>query len=146
MQNQPVRLKSKAFGTYSLANTLQITTEYITTSWAVVKGFFTREQRLLEHITLVEKSLHQAWWQSQQDRVAYKTLLSQYNQLYEGYQTILGSYESLLKATGESSRDTPPPSAYKELAIIFEKPDCFDNDNCGNVDDFDDNLKEEASV
>lgn len=111
----------------------------------MVKGFFTREQRLLEHITLVEKTLHQAGWQSQQDRVAYNSLLSQYNQLYEKHETILSSYESLLKATAESSRDTPPPSAYKELAVIFEKPDCFDSEDCGNIDGFDDNLKEEAN-
>lgn len=95
----------------------------------MVKGFFSREQRLLEHIAHVEKSLHQAGWQSQQDRIAYTTLISQYNQLYEGYQKVLGSYESLLKTVGEKSSDTPPPSAYEELAVIFEKPDRTEEDD-----------------
>ncbi|CAI7620657.1 unnamed protein product [Penicillium manginii] len=117
-----------------------VTTEYITTSWAVVKGFFSREQRLLEHIAQIEKSLHQAGWQNQQERLGYTNLLSQYNELYEGYQKILGSYESLLKTIGDKTSDTPPPSAYEELRVIFEKPDHTDS-----VDDLDEYVKHEVN-
>lgn len=130
----------KTVGENHSAKILQITTEYITTSWAVVKGFFSREQKLLEHIGQVEKSLHHAGWQSQQDRIAHSALISQYNELYEGYQKILGSYESLLKTIGEKSTDTPPPSAYEELRVIFEKPDCT-----GGDDDFDEDISREVN-
>lgn len=67
-------------------------------------------------------------------------MLSQYNELYEGYQKILGSYESLLKNIGDKSSDTPPPSAYEELRVIFEKPDCIDGD-----DDFDEDIRREVN-
>lgn len=74
---------------------LKITSEYITTSWTVVRGFFAREQHLLHRISKLEKSLQEAGWRNQQERIAYNTLNAQYEQLYSAYQKLLEAYQSL---------------------------------------------------
>ncbi|KAJ5110884.1 hypothetical protein N7532_001419 [Penicillium argentinense] len=109
-----------------------ISAEYVTTSWTVVRGFFAREQHLVEHISRIEKALHQAGWQNQQDRAAYTTLASKYEQLYAGYQRILEMYDSLAKTVGEAeeSNYAPPATVSEEgLAIIIERPDHSASDN-----------------